>query len=247
MLARLLARARTFGFEGATYSGVIGKLRFIAETVLWHEEIVFVATAYETAASTPARDSQIEFVAVANHAELARFAADFDAGYFPGCTAAWKAPFTWGERAMVGVSDGKGIAIAWVQCGTPAGFPTYYGPLLEGEARVLRVGVVPASRRRGVNTQLLQATVRWLITEGAVRVFIDCHAHNLPSIRSFLRVGFLPIAMIKVFELPWLRGFVRWKDLTGAAAVLEGLCADLGIPCAPRRVGVTDADSKNQL
>ena len=55
----------------------------------------------------------------------------------------WRDPFTWGETAAVGTVDGAAACFAWLQRGTPEGFPTYYNRIFGGEARILRVGVVP--------------------------------------------------------------------------------------------------------
>ena len=207
----LLLRARRMGFEGPFYTGVTGKLRFVLESTVSRDEIIFVATPGSPAAAHVKSVAGLEVREAQSHQELGVFAADVDHEYYPGCFDGWQAPFTWGERAMVATIEGKLAGVAWVQRGTADGFPTYYNRLLAGDARILRVGVLPSFRRRGVNSALLAATLTHLFASGATRVYIECYKRNTPSLRSFLRVGFSAVGLIQVIETPGLRSFVRWR------------------------------------
>lgn len=214
MLARIAARARRVGFEGPFYEGVVGKARFLLESTIARSELIFVAT--PGSLRSDGDPVSLELRIAPDVAALAPYRAAFDAEYYAGFSDSWHAPFTWGEEAVVGLLDGAPAAIAWLQRGTVEGFPTYYGPMLSDDARVLRVGVAPSFRRRGVNTALMRGILRHLFNEGRRNVFIECYLNNVPSVKTFLRVGFRPVGLVDVLELPGLRRFVRWRSLADA-------------------------------
>ena len=49
-----------------------------------------------------------------------------------------------------------------------------------------------------------------LLTEGFQRVFAESHKYNLPSVRTFLKVGFRVAGTIRVAKLPGKKELVRW-------------------------------------
>jgi GNAT superfamily N-acetyltransferase len=220
MLAGVAARVRKKGFEGPFYRGALGKLRFVAESTLWRRELVFAATPAGLAPA-PATELPLVLHPVRSFAEVEPFRAGLEAEYYPGYVEPWRDPFTWGETAVVGTVDGAAACFAWLQRGTPEGFPTYYNRIFEGEARILRVGVVPSFRRRGLNTLLLHRMLEGLFAEGASRVFIECYQYNVPSARAFVRVGFRAVGLITVVELPMMNGFIRWAPPGRAAEELR--------------------------
>ena len=226
MLARIAARARRVGFEGPFYEGVLGKARFLVESTVARSELIFVAT--PSSLRSDADAITLDLRVASNVDALAPYRAAFDAEYYEGFSESWNAPFTWGEEAVVGLVGGAPAAIAWVQRGTVQGFPTYHGPLLADDARILRVGVAPSFRRRGVNTALMRAMLRHLFAEGRRTVFIECYLNNVPSVKTFLRVGFQPVGLIDVLELPGLRRFVRWRALADAEQRLATYDVRLG-------------------
>jgi GNAT superfamily N-acetyltransferase len=217
----------TKGFDGPFYAGVRGKIRFFVESTIGRSEIIFTATPASFGAVAPPTGPPIELVRATSFAELERFKTAFDAEYYPGYVEAWRAPFTWGEQAVVALVDGRPAGFAWLQFGNARGFPTYYGRIFEHEARVLRVGVAPSFRRQGVNTAMMYGVLASLFASGVKRACIECHKYNTPSVRTFLRVGYRPAAMITVLELPGMRRFVRWRSVESAAGEFTRLGIEL--------------------
>jgi ribosomal protein S18 acetylase RimI-like enzyme len=71
-----------------------------------------------------------------------------------GYAARWRDALSWGEELVLALRDGRVAGFGWVQVGTPEGVGCHYATMLAGEFRVLRVGVLPACRRQGVNGAL---------------------------------------------------------------------------------------------
>lgn len=231
---------------GPYYAGVRGKLRFLRECSLWRKEIVFVAEPEGFGRAPRPAGPALELHPVREFANLEPFRSDLDTAYYPGYVEAFRAPFSWGEEAVLGLVDGRVASFAWMQFGTPDGFPTYYGRLFPGEARILRVGVAPAFRRGGVNTRMIHRLLERLFSGGVTRVYIECFLHNLPSVRTFLRTGFRPVGVLTVLPFPPGGSFVRWGPERAVAEALrelgieppgEGLRAGASLP----RTAPTDA------
>jgi RimJ/RimL family protein N-acetyltransferase len=240
MAGGILARLRKNGFEGPFYSGIPGKARFVIESTIGRSDLIFTATPQSLAHHALPAEPDVQLHLVRDFAGFAPFVAEFEAEYYRGYAGSWKAPFTWGEQAVVGTVGGRVASIAWLQLGTAEGYPTYYGCMFEREARILRVGVVPSFRRQGVNTVATHRILQRLFAAGVQRVYIECHKYNVPSIRTFTRVGFTPVGIIRVIELPGLRRFVRWTSAESAAAEFRSLGIDyhpssshLGTPALP--------------
>ena len=230
MLRTVIDRIAKRGFEGPFYAGVRGKARFLFESVVGRTELVFAATPQTFEKVEVSDTERLQLQTVSDFKELAPFRDALASEYYPGYLNRWRAPFTWGERAVLGTVDGRLASFAWIQCGTADGFPIYYGRLLQHEARILRVGVLPSSRRQGLSTLMLYSLLARLFTSGTKRVYIECHKYNLPSVRSFLRAGFRPIGAITVLEIPAIRGFVRWKPLRPIVAEFRKLGIELDVP-----------------
>src|SRR5207248_1827873 len=188
----MLARVRKAGFEGPFYEGLLGKARFAFESLAWRTEFIFAGTRESQASAQAPRDVRLVLTTVTSFSDLDRFRAGLEAEYFRGYLDGWRAPFTWGEEVVIGTVDECVAGFAWVQRGTSEGFPTYYGPLFGDEARILRVGVVPGFRRQGVNSAMMYALLQRLLADGFQRVFAETHKYNVPSVRTFLKVGFRP-------------------------------------------------------
>jgi GNAT superfamily N-acetyltransferase len=229
MIRQLFDRLAHRGFEGPLYTGFRGKARFLFESVVGRTDLVFVATTKTVTNLVVPNAIGLQLQTAANFTDLKKFREALDAEYYFGYVERWRAPFTWGERAAVGTVDGSLASFAWIQDGTSGGFPTYYGRLLEREARILRLGVLPSFRRRGLSALTLSLILESLFASGVERVYIECHRYNLPSVRSFLRSGFRPIGAISVVEIPGVRGFVRWKSLPPIAAELRTFGIELNV------------------
>jgi len=227
VFAGLLTRLRRRGFDGPFYQGVRGKLRFVAESTVVRSELFFVCTPESFAAAPRPSGPPLELHAVDRFADLAPFRAGLEAEYHPGYTDSWDAPFTWGERAVVGTVEGRVACYNWMQFGTRAGFPTYWGRMLEGEARVLRGGVLPSFRRSGLNTLMKHRLLERFFADGATRVYAECYKYNVPSVRTLLKIGFYPVALLRVMELGPSRNFVKWLPVELAFAEFRALGIDL--------------------
>ena len=230
MLRSLARKISSKGFEGPFYSGVRGKLRFAIESTLARSDLIFIATPESFAAVAPATQPRILLFHTRSFDDVEQFRSTLDAEYYPGYLDTWRAPFGWGEELVVAMRDNRPVGFAWVQYGGLAGFPTYYGVLYSGEARILRVGVPPSCRRQGINTAMLYGVLSYLFSLGVSRAFIECHKLNLPSVRTFIRVGYSPTALITVVECPGVRGFIRWSGVNSVAEALR----HIGVELPPR-------------
>jgi GNAT superfamily N-acetyltransferase len=225
-LASMLARFQKMGFEGPFYSGLVGKARFIFESIAWRTEFVFIGTRESFAAARPLPGPDLEIATITAFHDLEPFRTELEAEYYPGYLDTWRRPFTWGEQVMIGVIANRIAGFAWVQRGHAGGSPTYYGCLFENEARVLRVGVVPSFRRQGVNSKMMRGILEQLLQDGFDRVFAESHKYNLPSVRTFLKVGFRTLSAITVVNIPREGEFIRWCDPADTGSHLRTLGLD---------------------
>lgn len=213
MLRDLLTKVRKKGFDGPYYRGARGKLRFLLESTLWRHELVFVATP-RSWGDTPRPEGGLVLHPIRRFADFEPWRAEVEAAFYPGyLEEQWRAPFTWGEEAVVGTVDGRVACYNWMQFGTPEGFPTYYGRMFETEARILRGGVLPEFRRLGLNTLMKHRLLERYFREGATRVYAECYERNIPSVRTLLKIGFQVVGRLRVLELPGGRGYVRWSSV----------------------------------
>jgi RimJ/RimL family protein N-acetyltransferase len=212
-VASLGRRLRSMGFEGPAYQGIRGKLRFVMESTLWRQEIVFVATRESFDAAGDFPGPPVELVRVDGFDALAPFAAEIESHYYPGYLDRWRGPFSWGERAVLALLDGKVAAYNFYQSGTPRGVPPYWGRLLADDMRTLRAAVMPPFRRHGVNRMMKRKLLRTFFDGGTTRVYAECYRNNVPSARSFMTAGYAPIGELRVVEARPLRNFVRWQPV----------------------------------
>lgn len=78
------------------------------------------------------------------------------------------------------------------------------------EAEVLNLAVLPALRRRGIGSQLLDQAVREASERGAMRLFLEVRKANAPAIRLYERHGFAAVGVRPAY----------YKDPPDDAAVL---------------------------
>jgi RimJ/RimL family protein N-acetyltransferase len=81
-----------------------------------------------------------------------------------------------------------------------------------GEFRILRVGVLPAYRRQGINAGFYALLLRKLFSEGARRVYIDSSRNNVASLRAQRRAGFRTVGEILVRGRLLGSGVIRWRS-----------------------------------
>ena len=174
-------------------------------------DVLLVATPDTVAQATSELNPAVSLRLVENSADFARFVSEFDAGYYPGYTASWQAIWGWGETLALALVNDRVAGFGWLQTGVPGGFGCPYACLFPGEFRVVRVGVLPSYRGRGVNTTFYHLLLRHLFSQRVSRVYIDCAKDNLPSLKAQLRAGFQPIGEMTVLG-PMLGGhFIRLK------------------------------------
>jgi ribosomal protein S18 acetylase RimI-like enzyme len=194
-MRELFRKIRNKGFIGPHYAGWSGKARFLAESLVGRDELILAvepSTLIRPTVNRAGSAPGLELHHIRSFADFLPYSEAFDRAYYRGYIQRWKAPFTWGERAVIGTVDGQLACYNWVQEGTPQGFPTYYGPIFGDEARVLRAGVLPAFRNAGLNRQMKLAILSELFELGVRRVFAETYLHNLPSLRSLLPSVFAP-------------------------------------------------------
>lgn len=208
ILSRKLSRK---GFVGPKYRGVVGKIRFAAESLVARRELVFVLHPQDFWDSVVSEPTHIDVVTVSAFSELEEFRARIEERWYPGIIESWRGPWSWGERLYLGLEDGQPISFNWLQLGTAAGAPVYWGRVFQGEYRILRGGVASEHRGKGTNTQMKREILRQLFVAGATRVYAECYEGNVPSIRTLRSLGFRLTGRLHVLGLPGLRGFIRWK------------------------------------
>ena len=221
----LLARFKTMGFEGPFYRGARGKLRFLIESAIWRREFLFLGTRDSLATTATAGGPPLRVLEAKSFDELERYRSQLDADYYPGFLENWRRPFSWGESVVLALANDEVAAFAWIQRGSKTGFPTYYSRLLEDEARILRVGVVPRFRRQGINSQLMRACLQRLIGEGFGRVYAESHKYNVPSVRTFLKAGFRIDGLMSVLSVPGSGERIRWSS----PSVIDAHLREIGI------------------
>ena len=206
-----LMRVERSGLTGPAYEGWTGKLRYAFESLVFRREHVFAleAAAFPGVPVPDGPELGIRFVTTPD--EYLAHEASIDRQWYAGFARKWVSAFGWGERAVIALEDDQVVGFSWLQRGEERGYPHYYGRLFEGEWRILRQAVAPGARGRGVHRRMTHAILGRLFADGAVRVFIECYENNVPSRKTFARVGFRPIATLEILELPLLGGFVRWK------------------------------------
>jgi ribosomal protein S18 acetylase RimI-like enzyme len=209
-LEQLAQRFSRKGFTGPYYRGFTGKIRFALESLLFRRERFFVLHKDAFLAVQPPVISGFEVVRIADPEQLEAFRAGLEAAWYPGLLESWRGPWSWGERLYLGLLNGVPVSYNWLQRGTAAGHPTYWGRFYEGEYRILRGAVAPSWRGQGGNTAMKHAIFSTLFAHDATRVYAECYARNIPSVRTLRSLGFKEVGQLTVLEIPGFKGFIRW-------------------------------------
>jgi ribosomal protein S18 acetylase RimI-like enzyme len=218
-IREVVHRLRTRGLVGPAYEGLVGKARLAFEELVARREVVLLAEPANLVDDT-GENVGLQLMFVRSLPGLAKHADQIDAAYHPGYTARWRPAFDRGEELVLAFRGGRVAGFGWVQTGTREGIPCHYRVITTGEARILRVGVLPAFRRQGVNTAFYVLLLKELFSRGARRVYIDSSRNNLPSLRAQLRAGFRPIATILVRGSLLGGGVMRRQDVRSHAPFL---------------------------
>lgn len=210
-LRRINQRLSRKGFAGPHYQGVAGKLRFAFESLVFRRERVFVLNPDAFGHVRPSKVPGFRVVRIESLPTLDVFRAQLEQAWYPGLLESWHGPWSWGERLYLGLLDNEPVSYNWLQQGTARGHPTYWGRFFEGEYRILRGAVAPAWRGQGGNTAMKYAIIADLFAQGATRIYAECYARNVPSVRTLRSLGFEEVGQLTVLEVPGLRGFIRWS------------------------------------
>lgn len=110
-------------------------------------------------------------------------------------------PDPWSEEELA-LGFGSGALAAWrlVAAGSPAdtlGYALFQ--LLPGECELLRLGVVPAARRRGFGAALTSATLDRLAADGRPVCHLEVRAGNSAARALYERLGFLVVGRRRAY------------------------------------------------
>ena len=212
MFSKLSKIYKSKGFVGSHYTGLVGKLRFIWESLVYHTEIVMVATPESLRELPVDARTSIMIRLYENYDDLQPYAYSFDSEYYPGFTKKWRAPFSWGETLAIGFVDNLPAVYSWIQWGHADGQMTYYGPILSEQARLIRAGVLPSFRRKKIYTIFNHILLELLFQRGIKQVYMDCSVANIAACKAQNNAGFLPVGKISVYFASAKHPFIRWHS-----------------------------------
>jgi [ribosomal protein S18]-alanine N-acetyltransferase len=126
----------------------------------------------------------------------------------------------WNSLAITQIMDITGFfgRIAWVD-EMPAGFALALDLLKECE--ILSLGVLPARRREGVGSALLDSVCSEGRARGAERIVLEVAVDNSPAFALYTGRGFMPVGH--------RRNYYQHASRHGDALVLQRAFADLTI------------------
>ncbi|MDE2583284.1 MAG: GNAT family N-acetyltransferase [Rhodospirillales bacterium] len=90
------------------------------------------------------------------------------------------------------------------------------------EAEILTLGVVPASRRRGLGRALLAAALAEAAARGARRVFLEVAVANQPALALYAAAGFTPVGRRRGYYADGQDALVLSAVLSPPAAATGG-------------------------
>jgi len=210
-LRQINQRLSRKGFAGPFYQGLRGKLRFAFESLVYRKERVFVLHAEGFRLARVPLVPGFRVIRIESLPALEAYRAQLEQAWYPGLLEMWHGPWSWGERLYLGLLHNEPVSYNWLQKGTAQGHPTYWGRVFEGEYRILRGAVAPSWRGQGGNTAMKHAILADLFAQGAMRIYAECYARNVPSVRTLRSLGFREVGQLTVLEVPGFRGFVRWS------------------------------------
>jgi ribosomal-protein-alanine N-acetyltransferase len=107
-------------------------------------------------------------------------------------------PRPWSAEAFEALLKGPGAFAVLGEAGEP-GEPKGFilGRAVAGEAEILTVAVDPAARRRGWGAALVEMAAGIAGEAGALEMFLEVEADNLPAIRLYETTGFDRVGLRK--------------------------------------------------
>lgn len=210
---RLPRRLRGRGFVGPRYDGLRGRLRFIAQVLLYRTEVVLQASRSDPPFARPGQ-GDMKALWLTRYEELQSYREQIEREYHEGFLDSWRGPFEWGERVALALVDERVVAFVWAQPGSADGGVCRYGPVLEHECRLLRMGVVPALRGNNYLARFLAVLLPQLYAQGYDHLYSEVGVDNEPSLKAHLRVGFRPIGLVGVTGRLLGGRAVVWKAIS---------------------------------
>ncbi len=118
-------------------------------------------------------------------AEEAEWAAELEAACFPD---------PWSRESLAeGLGAGRLFCLLAEQAGQPTGYCLAQLVLDEGE--LLRIGVAPSARRRGIGRALLREL--WSQCPQIASWYLEVREGNLPAVSLYRQAGFVPSGIRK--------------------------------------------------
>lgn len=103
----------------------------------------------------------------------------------------------WDELAMKSLLNGQGVFALVAEEDDLAGF--ILARVAADETEILSVAISPDRRQRGLASQLLEQACHRATGEGAVRIFLEVAAANLPARNLYKKYGFREVGQRKAY------------------------------------------------
>jgi len=106
------------------------------------------------------------------------------------------------DACLVAIVNGKVAGFVWLLF-----FGTNYEPAIEieesfaeGEGLVYQLNVFAKYRKNYIASRLIREGLRYFRSKGYIKCYSYVESDNIPSIRSFKRMGFYPVRAITCFR-----------------------------------------------
>ncbi|MBI4463212.1 MAG: ribosomal protein S18-alanine N-acetyltransferase [Acidobacteria bacterium] len=98
--------------------------------------------------------------------------------------------------------------------------------VVEGEAELLNLAVLPSFRRRGIGAFLVSQALREVADKGAKRIFLEVRDSNFPALRLYECLGFEPVGRRPAYYTnPPADALVLQRGLTRQPGMLAKMTA----------------------
>ncbi len=210
----MLRSLQVRGLVGPRYRGFRGKLRLAFQELVYRTDVILQLRRHDFQPPAPAPAMTLRWID--RFESLEPYRADLDAAYYQGFLETWRMPFSWGERVALGLVEGRIVAFVWAQDGADGGPVGWFGPILEHECRLSRMGVPPWARGRAHLTALLGLLIPGLFAGGAERLYSEVTLENEPSLKTHVRLGFRAVALVRVAGRLLGGRATIWKGVPGS-------------------------------
>lgn len=195
------------GFIGPKYEGISGKLRLLWQG-WYHEEIISCANA-QSWRLPDGINNDVKVSVFDSYDQASPYLPAMSDAYSRDFAEEWQAYFGWGQVLALAFLEGRVAGFVWIQDGSK-GADVPYLPLLPGEYRLVRGGILPGFRGKRVHTSRHALLLEHLFSNGAKRVYIDAFSDNVFSWKGQHKAGFQEIGRIKVRKMLGGKTYIRW-------------------------------------